>query len=78
MVTRKVAGRVRQHPPAVMFPQNGQAPEAHAVKVPHERRNPRATASAVLFDALAAALFCGLIVALIIVVCGGLMLAAPR
>ena len=34
-------------------------------------------ASQVLFDALAAALFVGLIVALIVVVCGGLMLAAP-
>jgi len=31
-----------------------------------------------LFDALAAALFVGLIVALIVVVCGGLMIAAPR
>jgi ABC-type multidrug transport system permease subunit len=36
------------------------------------------SASSVITDALAAALFVGLIVALIVIVCGALMIASPR
>jgi hypothetical protein len=44
--------------------------------LPRDRRWNRGRTT--LFDALAAALFVGLIVALIVVVCGALVLACPR
>jgi len=61
MATKKVAGRVRQHPPAVMFPQSHEAPESHAVKVPHATANPRATASRIPSGARAIPLSRGLV-----------------
>ena len=45
MATKKVAGRVREHSPAVMFPQSGEAPESHGVNVAQHRRVSRALAS---------------------------------
>ena len=78
MVTMKVARRALVRPLAVEFPENRERPESLAVKVPHATAETRSAGSAVFFDALAAALFVCLIVALIVVVCGGLMIAAPR
>ena len=91
MVTEKVAGRVREHPPAVMFPENLSEPESHAVNVPRStlpsndariasararRWNRRPTTTAT--DVLAATFLVLGIVGGIALVCVALMLAAPR
>jgi hypothetical protein len=72
MATKKVAGRVREHSPAVDFPENFPEPESDRVNVPHatalsadvgslSRRAPRATVAAILMLAAAGCFIAALV-----------------
>ena len=81
MTVQKVGGGTVETGPTTrqnMTPRSSPATKAHCVNVAPQVSKRNSLALSVFFDALAAALFCGLLVAIIIAVCGALMVASPR